>query len=247
MQGTRVPQAATVGGITDRIAASKAGLQSSVSVVALLMILLAPSLAFAHSKREGPSTRGNAFAYRPMLDELNASASSITVGLKVNHNGAEQPTMVVRGHRATPSPLGKFNVNASLPHVPCPGDYRFEAAQENTENGNSIAYGAQITLFDNEPQSARVDCGSVPPSRGGRVKVTLEAANKEPFVLRVSRDGGGLFGGTLDFTKFLECDQAYRLEASFDLAGWDRVYSFGVRVNEIDISVPGKKPSSSPC
>jgi hypothetical protein len=242
-----VPQSANWRGTPDRIAAYNAWLPSSVSVAALLMILLAPTLAFGHSLRRSTSAHSDAFAYRPTLEELNGTGSSITVGLKVTHSGTEQPTMVVRGHRATPSPLGKFNVSASLPHVPCSGEYRFEAAQENTENGNSIAYGAQITLFDGETQPPGAGCGTVPLSRRGTVKVTLETPNKKPFILHVTRNAGGPFRGTLHFTKFLECDQTYRLETDFHLTGLDRTYSFGVLVNEIDISVPGKKPVSSPC
>lgn len=175
------------------------------------------------------------------------SESSITVGLKVNRDGAEEPTLVVRGHRATSSPLGRFDVSADITHVPCPGEYRFEAAQENSDNGNSIAYGAQIVLFDPESQPSSSKCGIAPPHQPGKVSVTLEEGDRRPFALDARRRGGDLFSGSLSFKRFLECDRPYRLEARFALGAWNRIYSFGVRVKETDISVPGREPSASPC
>jgi hypothetical protein len=181
-----------------------------------------------------------------MLAE-DSSGSSITVGLKVVHDGAEQPTLVVRGHRTTSSPLGKFKISANVAHIPCAGEYRFEAAQENTENGNSLAYGAQITLSDVQAQPPGSDCGVAPPPRPGALEVALEIGNQRPFFLHASRAGKGLFAGTLSFTKFPECNRTYRLETRLDLAGWNRAYSFDARVGEIDVSMPGHEPNASPC
>lgn len=212
--------------------------------IGLAVLALAWTLpADAYAPGDVPTEAGSA---NPLLAESSAE-SSMTVGLEVSQTGAEQPTLAIRGNRTNPSVLGRFKVETTVARIPCPGDYRFEAGQENTENGNSITYSAQITLFNLESQPPGARCGVAPPARPGHLTVMMDVGGQEPFALSGRRRTGESFDGTLSFTRFLECDRTYRLETGFDLASWTRSFDFDMRVIEIGISIPGRKATPERC
>jgi hypothetical protein len=215
-------------------------LLAGIGLATLALAWTLPADAYA------PGDVSTEAASDPVLAESPAE-SSITVGLEVSQTGAEQPTFAIRGNRTNPSVLGRFKVEATVARIPCPGDYRFEAGQENTENGNSITYSAQISLFNLESQPPGARCGVAPPARPGHLTVMMDVGNQEPFALSGRRRTGEPFNGTLSFTRFLECDRTYRLETAFDLADWTRTFDFDMRVIEIGISIPGRKATSERC
>ena len=177
----------------------------------------------------------------------NSAESSITVGLEVSRSGAERPLLAVRGYRNGPGATGTFEVDADVSRIPCPGAYRFEAAQENTRNGNSATYTALIKLLDPELRPPGARCGVAPPPLSGQIRIALGARESEPFVLRGERRGGGQFKGRLSFISFPECDRPYQLKTALDLAGWDRNVDFRVRILEVDATIQGKKVLDERC
>jgi hypothetical protein len=153
----------------------------------------------------------------------------------------------LRGNRTSPGNSGTFKVAASIYSVPCPGEYRFEAAQENTGNGNSATYTALIRLFDPSSHPPGARCGVSPPPLPGRVSVSLAALDDELFVLHGTRRNPGPFKGTLSFVSFLQCNRPYRLETALDLAGWTRSLDFRLQVLEVNATLQGKKLPGERC
>jgi hypothetical protein len=167
--------------------------------------------------------------------------------LEVSRIGSERPTLDVRGSRTSPGNSGPFKVNADISRIPCPGEYRFEAAQENTGNGNSATYTALIKLFDLVSHPADARCGISPPPFPGSESVSLGVLKSEFFVLEGTRPDAGPFKGTLTFDHFLQCGKGYRLETTLDLTGWRRSFDFKVRVLEVKATLQGRKIPDERC
>ena len=210
----------------------------------LLLVPMLPASAFGQMAAGDPRLDIDPTA--PLLAE-SSKESSITLGLEISRTDAARPTLDLRGHRTTPGNSGTFKVGANISRIPCPGEYRFEAAQENTGNGNSATYTALVKLFDPSSHPPGARCGVSPPPLPGRVSVSLATLDSELFVLHGTRRSAGQFKGTLSFVSFLECGRAYRLETALDLAGWNRSFDFGLRVVEVNATLQGKKLPDERC
>lgn len=176
-----------------------------------------------------------------------ASDSSITLGLRVARTNPVRPTLDLRGTTVGRDNPGAFRVETHIARIPCPGEYRFDAAEEDSSNGNSSTYSALLRLFDPSIRPAGSRCGGPPPLLPGRVNVLLQDRVDRLFVVRGARSNGGAFEGGLSFSRLPQCDRSYELEADLDLAGWSRSAEFKVQVLEIHTTLQGRPVQSERC
>ncbi len=175
---------------------------------------------------------------------VGAGDPSVTIGLQAIHSNSLRPTLDLRGHSIDREDSETFSVDTRLSRVPCPGEYRFEAAEENSSNGNSSTYDALIRLVG---LTAGGHCGSALPLVRGQMSVLLQDRLDSLFVVKGSRSNGGAFGGRLTLSSLPQCHKNYTLEVNVDLAGWSRSLEFRVQVLEVNTTLQGEPAESDRC
>ena len=151
------------------------------------------------------------------------------IGLRVARDAPPVPTLNLRGRSVDRSQPGAYQAETHILHIPCPGEYRFHAGTEDTSNGNSSGYKALIRLFDPSPSPAEVPCGGRPPPLQGHMSIRLQDKLNQLFVVKGGRSNAGAFEGGLTLSSLPQCNRTYTLEASLDLAGWDRSVMFDMQ------------------
>lgn len=172
---------------------------------------------------------------------------SVTIGLQAIHSNSLRPTLDLRGHSIHRDDSEAFSVDTNLSRVPCPGDYRFEAAEEDSSNGNSSTYDALIRLVGLTDHPAGGRCGGALPPVRGHMSVLMQDRVNRLFVVKGSRSNGGAFGGRLTLSSLPQCDRSYTLEANVDLVDWNRSLAFRVQVLEVNTTLQGKSIESERC
>ena len=178
---------------------------------------------------------------------FGAGDPSVTIGLQAIHSNSLRPTLDLRGHSIDREDSEAFSVDTLLSRVPCPGEYRFEAAEEDSGNGNSSTYNALIRLAGPTAHPDGGRCGGALPPVRGQMSVLLQDRVDRLFVVKGTRSNGGAFGGRLTLTSLPQCDRNYTLEANVDLAGWSRSLEFRVQVLEVNATLQGKSIESERC
>lgn len=212
--------------------------------LACMAVLALALLPLATAPANQPSTADSVLISSPAE---GSSGSSVTVGLEVARSGTVRPALTIRGNRTSASDTGPFRAETEVSRIPCPGEYRFEAAQEDARTGNSATYTALIELFDLSASPAAARCGIPPPPLAGRVSILVEAHGDETFVLHGKRRNGGRFKGELFFKEFLRCGRPYRLSADLDLVGLRREFDFKAHVIEVRAEFQGRKIPNQRC
>jgi hypothetical protein len=199
----------------------------------------------------GRSTaRHSPFGGPPHLSPLAAESSSDTsviIGLTVAQTDPVRPTLDLRGRSVDRNEPGTYEVDAHVSRIPCPGEYQFHAATEDTSNGNSSSYSALLRLFDPSPRLPGAHCGRTPPPHPGRMSVRLQDRTENLFTVKGGRSNAGAFEGRLDFSSVPECDKTYTLDATLDLAGLSRRVEFNVRAIELNVNLPGRATEDKRC
>jgi hypothetical protein len=172
---------------------------------------------------------------------------SVTIGLQAIHSNSLRPTLDLRGHSIDHEDSEAFSVDTHLSRVPCPGEYRFEAAEENSSNGNSSTYDALIRLAGPTAHPAGERCGGALPPVRGQMSVLLQDRIDSLFVVKGSRSNGGAFGGRLTLSSLPQCHKSYTLEVNVDLTGWSRSLEFRVQVLEVNTTLQGEPAESDRC
>jgi hypothetical protein len=172
---------------------------------------------------------------------------SVTIGLQAVRASSLRPTLALRGHSIGREEPEAFKVETDLSQVPCPGEYHFETAEEDSKNGNSSTYDALIRLFDPAAHPANARCGGPLPPLRGHMNVLLQDRVNRLFAIKGARSNGGAFEGRLTLSGLPQCGRSYTLEADADLAGWSRSLEFKVQVIEINTTLQGKPAQSDRC
>lgn len=172
---------------------------------------------------------------------------SVTIGLQAIHSNALRPTLDLRGHSIDREDSEAFSVDTHLSRVPCPGEYRFKAAEENSSNGNSSTYDALIRLAAPTAHPVGGRCGGALPPVRGQMSVLLQDRIDSLFVVKGSRSNGGAFGGRLTLSSLPQCHKSYTLEVNVDLTGWSRNLEFRVQVLEVNTTLQGEPAESDRC
>lgn len=158
-----------------------------------------------------------------------------------------RPTLDLRGRSVDRNEPAAYEVDTHISRIPCPGEYHFHAATEDTSNGNSSSYSALLRLFDPSPRLPGAHCGGTPPLRPGRMSVRLQNRTETLFTVKGARSNAGAFEGSLVFSSVPECDKTYTLDAALDLAGSSRRIEFNVRAIELNVNLPGRATEDKRC
>jgi len=215
------------------------------STAVLALVLSAPGAALGHIRTE-PSP----FEIASPLSPLSAESSrdtSVVIGLTVARTNPVSPTLDLRGRSVDSHEPGAYKVDAHVSRIPCPGEYRFHAATEDTSNGDSSSYSALLRLFSPSAQPPGVGCGGAAPSLPGRMSVRLQDRTEELFSVTGGRSNAGPFAGDLLLSSVPECDKTYVLEATLDLAHWDRSVEFKVQAIKLNATVQRRTIEDKRC
>lgn len=185
----------------------------------------------------------------PLVPQLAGSSSDtrVTIGLTVARTDPVRPTLDLRGRSIDRSEPGAYEVHTHVSRLPCAGEYRFYAGTEDTSNGNSSSFRAQLRLFDGSTSPAGARCGGKPPPLPGYMSLRLQDRIDRLLVIKGGRSNGGAFDGRLDLASLPECDKTYTLEAKLDLNGWKRTGEFKVRAIEVSSTLQRKPIEDKRC
>jgi hypothetical protein len=173
--------------------------------------------------------------------------TSVTIGLKVARTNPAHPTFDLRGRSIDRHEVGAYKVDTRVSQIPCPGEYRFEAATEDSSNGNSSSYSALLRLSDPVTHPSGARCGGAPPPLRGQMSILLQNRVERLFLAKGTRSNGGAFGGKLFLSSLPECDKTYVLEAALDLDDWSRSAEFKAQAVKIDTTLQGRPAESKRC
>lgn len=182
----------------------------------------------------------------PLLAQPS-SDTSVTVGLTVAQTSPARPTLDLRGRSIGRDETEDYKVETRVPRIPCPGEYRFHAATEDTSNGNSSSYSALLRLFDPSVHPPGARCGGSPPPLPGQMRVLLQSRVDRLFLVQGARSNAGAFEGKLSLSSVPECNKNYTLEAALNLSGWSRSVEFKVQAIEINTTLQGRPAESKRC
>jgi hypothetical protein len=215
--------------------------------LAALFLALAPPVAAVGDTGDGDNPPEVGQAFRPTIVEKSAMDSSVTIGLELTRKGTEKPALSLRGNSISREEPSAFRVDTHIARIPCPGEYRFDAAEEDSSNGNSSTYSALIRLLSFSAHPADSRCGASLPPLPGRMSIYLQDRVEAFFAVQGARSNAGPFKGPLSFNGVPQCDRDYRLETELDLARWSRSVDFKVKVIQIDVTLQGKSIESKRC
>jgi hypothetical protein len=184
--------------------------------------------------------------FSPLVAE-GSNDTSVIIGLTVAEMDPVRPTLDLRGRSVSRSEPGTYKVDTHISRIPCPGEYRFHAATEDTSNGNSSSYSALLKLFDPSARLPGAHCGGTPPPRPGRMSIRLQDRTENLFTVKGGRSNAGAFEGSLAFSSVPECDKTYTLDAALELVGWSRRIEFNVRAIELNVNLPGRTTEDKRC
>lgn len=206
----------------------------------LVALALTPALpaTFGRAEPAGPSS--------PLLGQAS-SDTSVTVGLTVARTDPMRTTLALRGRSVDREEPAAYAVDTRVPRIPCPGEYRFHAATEDTSNGNSSSYTALLRFFDPSIRPAGARCGVTPPPRPGRMRVLLQNREQRLLSVKGGRSNAGPFEGRLSLLSLPECDRTYELAAGLDLAGWSRSVEFKVQTISYSTTLQGSPADGERC
>ncbi|MGC1850935.1 MAG: hypothetical protein WA687_00695 [Solirubrobacterales bacterium] len=177
----------------------------------------------------------------------SSSDTSVTIGLTVVRTDPMRPTLALRGRSVDREEPAAFKVDTRISRIPCPGEYRFHAATEDTSNGNSSSYTALLRLFDPSTHPAGARCGVAPAPLPGRMSVLLQSQAESLFLVRGSRSHAGAFEGRLSLRSLPECDKTYELATNLELAGSSRGIEFKVQTINFSVTLQGKPADGKRC
>lgn len=222
-----------------------ARLLAGVGLTSLVISLGLPPTALGGETPDDPSLK-NTTPFSPLLAEPS-SDTSVTIGLTVAQKSPVRPALDLRGRSISRNETEDYKVEARIPRIPCPGEYRFHAATEDTSNGNSSSYSALLRLFSPSVHPAGARCGGSPPPLPGHMSVLMQDRVDRLFLVQGVRSNAGAFEGRLSLSSVPECDKSYTLETTLDLAGWSRSVEFKAQAIEIDTTLQGRPAESKRC
>lgn len=215
------------------------------SLIALALTLTLQATALGRGPVDDPPLEAPT-PFAPLRVERSTD-TTVTIGLKVARTNPAHPTFDLRGRSIDRHEVGAYKVDTRISQIPCPGEYRFDAATEDNSNGNSSSYSALLRLFDPVTHPSGARCGGAPPAFRGRMSVLLQDRVERLFLAKGTRSNGGAFAGRLFLSSLPECDKTYGLEAALDLNGWSRSAEFKVQAIRIDTTLQGRQAESKRC
>ncbi|HSS04473.1 MAG TPA: hypothetical protein VLK89_04710 [Solirubrobacterales bacterium] len=211
----------------------------------LVFTLALQAKALGHASTGDPSFE-IATPFSPLIAE-SSSDTSVIVGLTIARTDPTRPTLDLRGRSVSRYEPEAYKVDTHISRIPCPGEYRFHAATEDSSNGNSSSYSALLRLFDPSAHPPGTPCNQAPPPLPGEMRVLLQDGLEKLFAVKGGRSNGGTFEGGLFLSSLPECDKTYTLKATLELAGWSRSAEFKVRAIELSSTLQGRTIEDKRC
>jgi len=175
-----------------------------------------------------------------------ASAGPTSVSFRIFRVPHHDRVVEVRGYR----PLGQdaFGATARLGPLPCPGQYRLVAEQEDQENGVASSFVATMKLTGLTTSLGAPSCDQSFPGGPGKGDLFLSTGDSERSVsLHVHRTGGEGFSGKLTIGRIPECGPAYGLVGRFEVGGAAYSYRTTCRLTSGEVVVGDKERPSPGC